>query len=328
MPLRPGRPPDAAGAKIVNQSVTKIEAFSDARDGSIAFTSSVLNEDLYRFRLNPATGTGIGKLERLTNEVSNERSGSISDDGRILAYASDRDGTSGFWVRDLKTGTNRKLHTVDGGFVAAPAVSPDGALVAYTDADISAVVVTSRGAFVARVPDMGAIAWKNNRELIVGMANAPGALETSVRIFDVLTKSISRANINSDPSCSWMAGYAINYCEEPQENGSLKLSLAKPDSRPPFHFLGYFRNEPFIFSTTKGDFCYWFGQHEGRDSVYGVRLNPSTAAPVGKPFVAYEFPANVRVAGGPRNNPEIRNHSVVVTLTERNSNIWIEHPLN
>ncbi len=49
--------------------------------------------DLYRLRFNPQSGRATGELERLTAEPTIETNGTLSDDGRLLAFFSDRGGS-------------------------------------------------------------------------------------------------------------------------------------------------------------------------------------------------------------------------------------------
>lgn len=76
----------------------------------------------------PATG-GDAVPERLTNDSFVEMNPVWAPDGQSLAYSSDRGGEMDLWVRDLRTGTDRRV--APGGEKAA--WSPDGARLAYLD---------------------------------------------------------------------------------------------------------------------------------------------------------------------------------------------------
>ena len=67
--------------------------------------------------------------ERLTNDVFIEMNPVWSPDGQALAYSSDRGGEMDLWLRDLRTGTDRRL--APGGEKAA--WSPDGTRLAFLD---------------------------------------------------------------------------------------------------------------------------------------------------------------------------------------------------
>lgn len=66
---------------------------------------------------------------RLTDDPFVEVDPSFSPDGSRLAYASDRDGQVDLYVRDVRSGAERRV-TTDGG--RAPAWSPDGSAIAFS----------------------------------------------------------------------------------------------------------------------------------------------------------------------------------------------------
>jgi Tol biopolymer transport system component len=73
----------------------------------------------------------IGKNpRRLTNDTYYELEPAWSRDGQYLAYGSDRAGTQDIYVRDMRTGTERRVTALEGAEVA-PAWSPDGSTIAF-----------------------------------------------------------------------------------------------------------------------------------------------------------------------------------------------------
>ncbi len=71
-------------------------------------------------------------LVRLTSSSGLNVDPALSPDGALLAYASDREGTSGLdiWIQPVG-GTARRLTSEDGD-EAEPSVSPDGASIFYS----------------------------------------------------------------------------------------------------------------------------------------------------------------------------------------------------
>jgi Tol biopolymer transport system component len=68
---------------------------------------------------------------RLTHDTYYEAEPAWSRDGRFLAYSSDRAGTPDIYVRDLRTGTERRVTGFDEGAEIAPAWSPNGRTIAF-----------------------------------------------------------------------------------------------------------------------------------------------------------------------------------------------------
>lgn len=74
---------------------------------------------------------GNAKPVQLTNDVAVDIDPAFSPDGKTLAFVSDRDNkTMALWVRDLKTGADKKLTTLDKD-VMYPTWSTDGTKIAF-----------------------------------------------------------------------------------------------------------------------------------------------------------------------------------------------------
>jgi Tol biopolymer transport system component/imidazolonepropionase-like amidohydrolase len=78
----------------------------------------------------PAT-EGDVHAERVTRDVFIETDPAWSPDGTQLAFSSDRDGSMDLWLRDMKTGRDRKLAPL----ASSAAWSPDGGRIAFLDPD-------------------------------------------------------------------------------------------------------------------------------------------------------------------------------------------------
>ena len=123
-------------------------------DGSqVAF---VALGDLWLMPIGAGTSPGAGGTARkLTSDRFVEMDPSWSPDGRSIAFSSDRDGTMDLWVREIESGTERK--------VASDAIraswAPRGAEIAYVTRD-GALAVTGRSAPLhAKMHDIGRPTW-------------------------------------------------------------------------------------------------------------------------------------------------------------------------
>lgn len=81
--------------------------------------------DLWLMRLG-------GEPQRITDDTYYETDPSWSRDGRYLVYSSDRAGTEDVYLRDMRTGQERRVTALPGAEVAA-ALSPDGSRIAFQD---------------------------------------------------------------------------------------------------------------------------------------------------------------------------------------------------
>jgi Tol biopolymer transport system component len=91
--------------------------------GSVAFRA--LN-DIYTMK--------IGQAPRpLTRDHWWKSDPSWSPDGRYLSYSTDRAGKLDIWIRDLRTGTDRRLTDLPGAAAVSGTWSPDGSHLAFLD---------------------------------------------------------------------------------------------------------------------------------------------------------------------------------------------------
>ena len=111
-------------------SGTGEDAPSAASDGLIAFTSSSLNWDIWRLRVDMNRAEAIGTPERVITGLSRETHPTLSADGRKLLFISDRAGNSDVWLRDLATGSDQPV-TISAQPELRGVISPDGARAAF-----------------------------------------------------------------------------------------------------------------------------------------------------------------------------------------------------
>lgn len=132
---------------------------SFSRDGNwIVFTSERSGSaDIYRVHPDGSS------LERLTGDAAYDDQGSLSPDGKSLAFVSSRgNGQTDIWILDLSTSRTRNLTNHAGGDFR-PAWSPDGQWIAFTsDRDSNPGVVYRRweplqstGLYIIRVDGTG-----------------------------------------------------------------------------------------------------------------------------------------------------------------------------
>ena len=111
--------------------------------------------------------------ERLTQDVFVETNPVWSPDGQELAYSSDRDGAVGLWIRDLRTGRDRRVAA--NGTTAS--WSPDGGRLAFLDTEstLRVVDVASREERQAhdRLFEPGRPSWSPDGRAVVMSALRP-----------------------------------------------------------------------------------------------------------------------------------------------------------
>src|SRR5262249_46550995 len=82
---------------------------SAARNGALVFSSVVTNGDIWALPVDANQGKPVGQPEQITLGGSEENSPSISLDGKILVFVSDRSGSPDIWLKDLESGRETPL---------------------------------------------------------------------------------------------------------------------------------------------------------------------------------------------------------------------------
>ena len=120
-----------------------------------------------------STREGQATPERLTSDAFVETNPVWSPDGNELAFSSDRDGAVGLWIRDFRTGRDRRV--VAGGTTAS--WSPDGTRLAFldTESQLRIVEVASREERQAhdRIFEPGRPSWSPDGRAVVMSALRP-----------------------------------------------------------------------------------------------------------------------------------------------------------
>jgi hypothetical protein len=102
------------------------------RRGHVVFQVSTSYETMFALALDSQSGQSAGTIDRLATgwEFAVHR-GSVSRDGRVLAYPRHRPNASELWFKDLRTGEAHHLVTTPATQLN-PIASDDGSQVAYT----------------------------------------------------------------------------------------------------------------------------------------------------------------------------------------------------
>ena len=91
----PRQPEAGSTATRVLSTSAVLQDASISNAGLISYAETNENTDLYRLVLDPRSGRVVGEPLRLTSEPTREMDGTLSADGRLLAYLSDRGGRAG-----------------------------------------------------------------------------------------------------------------------------------------------------------------------------------------------------------------------------------------
>jgi eukaryotic-like serine/threonine-protein kinase len=104
---------------------------SCASDGTVAFTSMQLREDLWQLPIDLNQTQATGALKPITESPAIREHTSLSAEGRWLAYGSTQSGRMSIWLRDLESGEETSMAASP--FVRRyPVISPSGRMIAFS----------------------------------------------------------------------------------------------------------------------------------------------------------------------------------------------------
>ncbi|MFN0168750.1 MAG: winged helix-turn-helix domain-containing protein [Bryobacteraceae bacterium] len=305
------------GAGAANPSV--------AANGRIAFARLVVDSSLWMLPLEPSSGRVTGEMRRVLRENISVNSPNVSDDGRRLAYVSNRGGDPDVWIRDLDTGVDRQV-TASKANEGRAVISPDGAHVAFGLSGDFYTIPSSGGVqklackgcgpnVVAWTPDGGKLlyyyfALNPPRHATVDLSSGtkrdilshPTAVPQSCRI---------------SPDGRWLTftltdtGSRVVYVAAFEDGG-------KPESWIRISGEGQANDS---FWSTDGNLLYI---HQA-DTLWARKLRPGVKTPMGDPFVVQRF-------DGPRYRPRFSakgfaKNALYFTMEETRGNVWLAEPV-
>jgi eukaryotic-like serine/threonine-protein kinase len=329
--FNPQNPEAKCTASRVLDHLELIQDTAASGTGTMAFTSTTSNSDVYRLRFDKATGQGT-QLDRLTNEPSGDTTGSLSEDGRLLAFLSNRGGPRAVWVKDLESNTTRRIALVPPTTISQARISPDGKFVAYTP-DPEKQPNKEGALMVAPTAGGSPIVLARGR-WFPNEWTAPDVLR-SLRVDEAKLERRQYVDFSMTSRKQLWESSWIGSEDECWPQGNLEwCSLARADvltarslksSKQRAHEI--IKDSPavrFIMISPDGSTVYWTATEGNSDSVWGRKVNPETGAPQGKPFLAYRFRGPARLANVNYQAPTLRNNTTAITLVEKTSNIWLQ----
>ena len=324
IPFDPARPEKPLTATRVIDSLNRLDSASGSASGHVAFTVTSENQDLYRLRFDRNTKISTGRAERVTFEPSAEFYGSLSADGRFLAFLSDRGGARAAWVRDLASGQDRMIDKAQN-LLLPISMSPDGNHVAYFATDRKLTVAPVAGGPAVNIGSGYAHIWWIRPDVL-----AAARLTSNYDSVQEVHISLPAPHVvwegnrwSLEAYCSTGLNFQWCYARKGDEIRLSTRAPGAPQARENLIAVSPLWST-FSFPGESGDTLYWHSREQGADVVMARRINPTTEVPVGAAFLSHRFNGPARVAPRGHHPGEMRNGSFLVTMSESNSNIWLQ----
>jgi hypothetical protein len=300
------------------------------RSGRIVFQVRKSNEAVFALALEPGGAKSSARIERLaTGWEFGVHRGSVSQDGRILAYPRHRPGSSEVWAKDLTTGSSRHLVTTP--FTELnPVISADGSQVAYTVVEnqrTSGHVVPAAGGATKKVCDNCIMqGWPgDNRHVIVEfpaehptlrvldivVGSSAGVFDMDGRVSRTFTTADDRWLVVGGQDVAWIAPFKPGQVATPAN--STKIQLPYSDV-----ITGRVAG-----SSSDGRQLYSLLGLDGFRCLYAQPVDPANHGVIGQPSLVQHFHDPGRQWGSTPMGNAVTARGFVFDQIETSSSIWL-----
>ena len=313
--------------------------------GDIAFSSVTRNVDIWSLPVNTDERRVTGELEQLTSSKAKDFNPTISLEGRLVLFASNRSGNVDIWTKDLTNGHVRAL-TFTPWTEEQPKVSLDGSKVAYG---------------VWKDELWGSSGWLELRtireEVARRVGDGPGGPSSLSSDGGLMTRYTVNDGHIAGGVVNIASGKMIATLEHPDY--PLHQTNFSPDDRwivfhvlpTPEHtqvFVTPFREEiensptqwiPVTDGQALDDKPRWspdnntiylLSDRDGFTCLWAQPLDPQTKHPKGPALAVKHFHQTQRSLGGMQvhwREIGVARDKIVMPLAERSGNIWLMEPV-
>ena len=328
------------------------DASSDS-GGRLVFSSLTRNLDIWGLPVDASTGKIVGELKQLTRGAADDTSPSVSDDGKRLAFESNRTGKQLVWTKDLETGEERALTDMSSDN-NLPMISHDGSKVAYSIVE-SRLSPSHWGMYV--VPFGGgpptklcrgyATSWSpdGNKILYQGFEESPvrgqvGLVDVaSGNKVDVLLHSKYLLMGSLSPDGRWISFSAITGPGPQVQRFLVRFREGGP--LPESEWVPVPTDGAYTQLSNQGGGLAWAWSPDGimgydanyRDGflcIWAWRVDPKTNRTIGPPRPIYHFHSARRslanVLAPRKRGPSVARDKLVFALGDLTGNIWMAEP--
>jgi Tol biopolymer transport system component len=302
---------------------------------SLVFATRERDTEIYEVDLESQGGTPRSTPRPITRYDWAHGLFTVSDDGRLLAFISERLGNAEVWLHDLETSVERPL-TAPPGRKTFPVMTGDGTRVLYhaTDGPTEALYVTSTSQGVPEkvCENCGfATGWSPDQRFVLLQQawTAQGRVAlldlSSGRMSSILESpehSLYRGHFS--PDGRWIVFHAATHSGVYQE---FLVPFRGEDPIPPSEWIAItdktsLTDQPRL--SPDGHLAYYVTDRDGFRCIWAQRLDKSSRRPIGSPSAVLHFHSRRRSMAELelRTDLAITRDKLFFDLGEARGNIW------
>lgn len=302
-----------------------------ADSGRIVVANEASDADIWSIAIDTNQAEPLdAEARRLIRAPGADIFPSISVDGSLVSFQSDRSGRPEQWVLSVANGTTRAVAPIFGHSI----LSKSGERIAAGGAE-SLTIVTLEGLIEQTLPEPGGFPWHFSPDESLVLYNR---LEDRTRgIWTWDRTSDETAELIAEPDTSYFQGQF-----SPDGRWVAWQSLPFGIEAAPFRGLqGVADSERFRLSpegwpadkprwSPNGNVMYFVSRQDGYDCIYAQPLDPDSKQPRGEIVEIYhshESSISIRNVTPGRSEISVARDKIVFGMEERTGNIWVIDPL-
>ena len=307
---------------------------SPSLDSRIPFSTGTGSMSLYSLGLDAREGKATGESQRVIQAGASEQFPTVTSDGRKMVFASRKLGTLDIWMKDLVTGEESVV-------VATPdeeprgVISPDGSRLAFQRVEnqrqVNYLFPLPGGPEEKFCEGCGSmLGFSSDGKSVLVSEGEP----TRFVLFEIDTgrKTVLAVHpkypihdVSLSPDGHWCA-FKLVLGAERQPVYVTPVRGGPPAAEQEWIQIaeGHYNYKPFW--SPDGKLLYYYSSKDGRNCLYGRRLDGSTKRPVDEEFSVHHFHGDLQPAGGPYVGYGLTANRLYLPMQESKSSVWLAEP--
>ena len=309
---------------------------SPSLDGRIPFSTGTGSMTIYSLGLDALEGKTTGEPQRALQTGASEQFPTVTSDGRKMVFASRKLGTLDIWMKDLATGEESVV-------VATPEeerrgmISPDGSRLAFQRIEnqrpvnyLFALPGGPETKFCEGCRSLLGFSPDGKSVLVSEGEREPEhtllfEIDTGRKTVPAFHPKYPIHDGRLSPDGRWYAfKLVLSATRQPVYIAPVREGPAAGEQEWIQIAEGHYNYKPFW--SPDGKLLYYYSSKDGRNCLYGRRLDGSTKRPVGEEFSVHHFHGDLQPAGGPIVGYGLTSNRLYLPMQESKSSVWLAEP--